>query len=478
METLLDRRPWLATLLLAVVGGAAFHLANRPEGPATGLWLVPAVVVMLGVTQRPLQLVVASLLLTGLGGAALLGHSWSPMLSVVAVVYWLVIILGGMLAVRAASRYLPPFLAAFVFPCLLVAVEWGMTFTPVGTPLAWAYLLHDSLLLIQSASVTGVAGVSFLVGFTGAAAGLLLLRPRSPRIWAAPVLLAIGMLMAVGWHGKGALLAADGPPVMVAAVHAASSSGNPGSSGNPEDLTGTLARVDAYRPLVAEAAARGARLVVWPEMILSFDPADEDTLMAVLGDLVRVHRVTMVLGLKDRGRNLNIARIFGPDGEVAGEYHKNHLVTQREGSIPGVTPPAVVTTDFGALGTMICNDDTFTDLARANARLGARIIADPTWDWSDVAALHGRMPRFRAVENGLPIVRAARGGESQIIDPRGRILARHDVLLEPHQVLVGEVPLGEGNTFYARHGDYFSVIVTALLGVILATGLISRLGKV
>ena len=70
--------------------------------------------------------------------------------------------------------------------------------------------------------------------------------------------------------------------------------------------------------------------------------------------------VTLALGLKDRGRNLNILRIFGPDGVVMGEYHKNHLVTQHEGSIPGTTPPAVVTTGFGELGTMICNDDTFT----------------------------------------------------------------------------------------------------------------------
>ena len=75
--------------------------------------------------------------------------------------------------------------------------------------------------------------------------------------------------------------------------------------------------------------------------------------MAVLGGLARTHGVTMALGLKDRGRNLNIQRIFGPDGRILGEYHKNHLVTQHEGSTPGTTPPAVVDTEFGALGTMI-----------------------------------------------------------------------------------------------------------------------------
>ena len=472
METLLDRRPWLATLLLAVVGGAAFHLANRPEGPATGLWLVPAVVVLLGVTQRPWPLVVASLLLTGLGGIALVSLSWSPLVTAAAVVYWLVIFLGGLFAMRAAGRYLPPLLVALVFPCMLVAVDWGMGFTPLGTVLSWAYLMHDSLLLIQVASVAGIAGVTFLLGFTGAAVALLLLRPRAGRVWLPPLALSLVLLSAAVWHGGRALNAPAGPIVTVAAVHAAT------SPGNPDDLAGNLARVDAYRPLVAEAAARGAQVVVWPEMILSFDPGDEDTLMSELGGLARTHRLTMVLGLKDRGRNLNILRIFAPNGKIIGEYHKNHLVTQHEGSIPGVTPPAVVTTEFGALGTMICNDDTFTDLARANARLGAQIIAEPTWDWADIAALHARIPRFRAVENGLPIVRAARGGESQIIDARGRILARHDVLDDPHQVLVADLPLGDsdGATIYTRFGNVFGAIVTALLGVILGVGLLSRLG--
>jgi apolipoprotein N-acyltransferase len=137
----------------------------------------------------------------------------------------------------------------------------------------------------------------------------------------------------------------------------------------------------------------------------------------------------------------------------------------------------VVKTEFGTLGTMICNDDTFTDIARANAGLGAEIIADPTWDWADVAQLHARMPRFRAVENGLPIVRAARGGESQLIDARGRIVARHDVLAEPHQVLVADLPLGEGETIYARYGNVFGVVVAILLGVILGVGWLSRLGQ-
>jgi apolipoprotein N-acyltransferase len=470
MERLLDRRPWTMTLLLAVVGGGAFHLANLPNGPSFGLWIVPAVVVLLGITQRPVQLVVAALLLAGCGAAALLQASWSPVLTVAMVVYWLLVFLGGLLAVRAASRCLPSWLVFLVFPCLLVAVEWGTSFTPVGTVLSWAYLLHESLLLIQVVAVTGVYGPGFLVALGGSAAGMWLLRPRQARVWGLPVLLAVALLAGAGWYGARALRAAAGPTVTVAAVHAES------SRGNPQDLAGNLARLDAYRPLVAEAASRGARLVVWPEMILTMQPEHEDTLMTLLGDLARRHGVHMVLGLRDTDRSLNILRVFAPDGRVVGEYHKNHLLARSEGSTPGTTPPAVVATDFGALGTMICNDDTFTDLARANAHLGARLVADPTWDWSDVAAHHARMPRFRAAENGLAIVRAARGGESQLIDPQGRILARHDVLTEARQVLVGDLPLGDGDTVYARFGDVFAGVVTVLLGMIFVTGWLSRMG--
>ena len=67
------------------------------------------------------------------------------------------------------------------------------------------------------------------------------------------------------------------------------------------------------------------------------------------------------------------------------------------------------------------------------------------------------------------------GGISQLIDPRGRIIAEHSVLEDPHQVLVGELPLGEGRSVYARIGDVFAWAVVVLLAGLLAFGRVRRL---
>ena len=64
------------------------------------------------------------------------------------------------------------------------------------------------------------------------------------------------------------------------------------------------------------------------------------------------------------------------------------------------------------------------------------------------------MARFRAVENGRYLVRAANTGISAVVDSRGRLLARTELF--DRTVLVREVPMVTGTTFYARHGDVFA----------------------
>jgi len=73
---------------------------------------------------------------------------------------------------------------------------------------------------------------------------------------------------------------------------------------------------------------------------------------------------------------------------------------------------------------------------------------------------HARMAIFRAIENRIAIARCANTGISAFIDPYGRMLKATDIFTEA--VLAGEVPLGQGSTFYARHGNVFTVVVSAM----------------
>ena len=80
---------------------------------------------------------------------------------------------------------------------------------------------------------------------------------------------------------------------------------------------------------------------------------------------------------------------------------------------------------------------------------------------------HFQQARVRAIEEGLPLVRAANTGISGIVDPYGHVIER-SAIFQP-AVTVGEARFLRTSTFYARHGDivaYASVLATAALLVV------------
>jgi apolipoprotein N-acyltransferase len=76
---------------------------------------------------------------------------------------------------------------------------------------------------------------------------------------------------------------------------------------------------------------------------------------------------------------------------------------------------------------------------------------------------HLQQARLRAIEQGLPLVRAANTGISAVIDPMGRVVARLGLGIEG--VLDARLPSPISPTIYARAGDLPAAII-------LATGLL------
>jgi apolipoprotein N-acyltransferase len=72
---------------------------------------------------------------------------------------------------------------------------------------------------------------------------------------------------------------------------------------------------------------------------------------------------------------------------------------------------------------------------------------------------HLQQARLRAIEEGLPVVRAANTGISAVIDPLGRIVARLGLGLEG--VLDSSLPSAIAPTIYARVGDIPAAIIVA-----------------
>lgn len=154
------------------------------------------------------------------------------------------------------------------------------------------------------------------------------------------------------------------------------------------DVAGNLARAGAR---IAEAAARGADLVVLPECLdigwtdlrarELAEPIPGAT-SGALGVAARRHRVWVAAGITERdGDKLrNAAILVDRDGVIRTRHRKiNELAFAQELYTPG-EELRVVDTEFGRLGLNICADN-FIDslhLATAQIAMGARLIVSPS----------------------------------------------------------------------------------------------------
>ena len=93
-------------------------------------------------------------------------------------------------------------------------------------------------------------------------------------------------------------------------------------------------------------------------------------------------------------------------------------------------------------------------------------ITNDAWFGKSAASYqHMDMAALRAVENRVPIVRAANTGITGTIDPTGNI-RQTTKLFETDLVITDITPNQSGKTFYSEHGDLFSQICLFLLGLL------------
>jgi len=214
------------------------------------------------------------------------------------------------------------------------------------------------------------------------------------------------------------------------------------------NLARMIARID-------EAAAAGARLVVFPEASNNgyfFEDRSDAHRQATpipgpftdaLGDSARKHGIFVVAGLFERGERddvFNCAVLIGPDGTVAGKYQKNFFIkADKRWFVPGQTGFATFETPLGHLGFFVCADGRIPESARCLALGGAEILVNPTnWGAPDQYLYH--VPT-RAVENRCWVIGATKPrrplsqpqemlaynrftGCSFIMNPAGEVLAQ------------------------------------------------------
>lgn len=193
--------------------------------------------------------------------------------------------------------------------------------------------------------------------------------------------------------------------------------------------------------LIREVAAKGAALVVLPELHATRyfcqveDPAFFDLAESIpgpssdlLGRLARELGLVLVTSLFEKraaGLYHNTAVVFDRDGSMAGRYRKNHIPDdpqyfEKFYFTPGDLGFTPIKTSMGNLGVLVCWDQWYPEAARLMALAGADLLIYPTaiggipTEPEDERARQVEawltVQRGHAVANGLPVIAVNRIG--------------------------------------------------------------------
>lgn len=348
-----------------------------------------------------------------------------------------------------------------IVPILFVATEYLRAHVLSGNP--WALLGHSqtSPLLMGVGSLTGVYGLSFTLALVSAA--VVALRHTRVAAVVAGVLVA-GVLAYGSWQARSF---ASEPPRRFAVALVQGNLPN-AERGLPEHYAEHL---DRYVALTQTIADTHPALVIWPENAVGFFPDANPRLLQPLTNWLRTEHTALLTGAP-RGAGtqgvatlFNSAYLFTAGGAVA-TYDKRVLLPfverfplrRIDSPFQAGTEATIFSVDRARFGVLICYEAIYPQLARELVNDGAELLVNISNDsWFEAGAgpeQHNQIARFRAVENGVSLVRVTNSGISGAIDPLGRQIAR----LPEHTALadVVTIPLRAGGSFYTRHGDVFA----------------------
>jgi apolipoprotein N-acyltransferase len=239
----------------------------------------------------------------------------------------------------------------------------------------------------------------------------------------------------------------------------------------------------------------GINIVIWPETAVPFLLADSsvglDAIRAALPEgtslVVGSARLTEE---RDANGRLGATRIYNSllaiddQGRVVSSYDKMHLVPfgeylpfqdfmeslgimqltgVRGGFSSGAGPRLLSIPGAPPASPLICYEIIFPDeVTESSARPGWLLnVTNDAWFGTSAGPYqHFHQAQVRAVEQGLPVARAANTGISALIDPYGRILA--EINLGERGVIDADLPKVGPPTLFVRFKTLLEISVIAL----------------
>lgn len=345
--------------------------------------------------------------------------------------------------------------AMFAFAALWAGIDLASSFSASGGAVSSPSSAEiGAPIFIQTASLVGFAGVTFLLG--AVAAGIAAsLRSKSP----APAVIAVALFAANTAFGAIRMSAPPGGTLHVALIESDDAVGKT----QRDDKAVTLKAIDAYAAEIGKLRGKNVKLILLPEDIGWVGPAWRSEAQAKLAKAATVADATLVAGLNTYvdGAQRNASWAFTPGDSTPVTYQKRRLIQGLETRFftPGKQPVMLP----NGVGLEICKDMDFHAMIRADeVATKPVLLAVPAWDFDKDDWSHGRIAIMRSVENGVPMARTARDGLMTLNDRYGRIVAKARTV-GPFKTLIGDLPLDGrgGDTIYDRIGDVFAWLCIA-----------------
>jgi apolipoprotein N-acyltransferase len=491
---------------LALVAGVAAGLAHPPFGVLPGLLGYALLLALVDAeSPRPLRSAFLRGWLGGIGYFAVGVHwitepfmvdakeqGWMAPFALVLMAAGLALFWGGAalayraLKTRGAARIL-------VFAGCLAGFEWLRGHILSGFPWdlpgeTWRAGSAPS----QAASVVGAYGLTWITVAIAAAPAVLAL-DTSRRAKAVALATAAAGLAALYGFGLGRLAHAAAPSAHAPVIRVVQANIDQKQKWRPENLGLVF---DTYVGLTQRKGPAQPDIVIWPEGAL---PAVIDELFASgspyaprLRDAIAPGQTLLMganhaeVGPSGTARYFNSLVAFRREADglrVTGVYDKHHLVPFGEymplGEIATKVgfrslvhmpddftagPPSQPIAPGGvpAVQVLICYEALFPGVTRAGA---ARAALRPAWilnisndAWFGMTSgplQHLNLASYRAIEEGLPIVRATPTGVSAVIDAYGRTLPGARLALGALGVIDAPLPPPLLPTLYTRAGDLY-----------------------
>ncbi len=406
----------------------------------------------------------------------------------------------------AMSLWRPGVSRIFIFAAALFAAEWLRGHVLTGFPWnLWGYAMAGNDALAQTASIFGIYGLTlFALLIFASPAALIGPVARGGRAnWRLPALclalVAAGWVWGV-WRLSGATDAVQ-PGVQLRIVQASIPQAEKWKPENRQWIFDRLVRLSNE---ATPGAAGKVTHLIWPETSVPFlfmlnDTIASEEARVAFANLI-AEGTSMIVGaeriegtLRPDGR-YNVDRVFNSlftldsDARVLGIYDKLHLVPFGEyvpfeatlaavgikqlthlntGFASGVSRRLMTAPGAPPFSPLICYEAIFP--GRINGEDGRpgwllNLTNDAWFGNSTGPYQHLHQTRLRAIEEGLPLIRAANTGISAVIDAYGRTAAT--LPLGAIGTIEHALPAALSPTPYARWGERWLIVVAFLIFIL------------